>query len=113
MPHMSEPKRRRRRTRNAPAAISGDLVPAQTAAAPVPVTIDDHIEQKMAESHPIYGAFGHVFKEIGGVDALADWAQDEPGKFYAIFAKMVPQESGQNQINIQINAKLAPGALDT
>jgi hypothetical protein len=74
--------------------------------------IDRQVATRLAEAHPIYGAFGHVFREMGGVDRLQEWAEEEPGKFYAIFAKMVPREQGANQINIQINAKLAPGPLD-
>ena len=74
--------------------------------------IDTQVATRLAEAHPIYGVFGHVFKEMGGVDRLQEWAEEEPGKFYAIFAKMVPREQSANQINIQINAKLAPGPLD-
>jgi hypothetical protein len=74
--------------------------------------LDDQIVESMHQSHPIYGAFGQVFKDIGGIQALAEWAKDEPGKFYRLFANMVPRDPSANQINIQINAKLAPSPLD-
>ena len=108
MPTDETPKRRRRQR-----TPTAELIPAPTPTLPVVIdSLDDQIATRMAESHPIYGAFGHVFRTIGGVDRLAMWAEDEPGKFYAIFSKMVPQDAAQNQINIQINAKLAPGPLD-
>ena len=74
--------------------------------------LNQAIKENLEKHHPVHGAFGHVFEKIGGVDRMARWANDEPGKFYAIFARMAPQETSQNQINIQINAKLGPGPLD-
>jgi hypothetical protein len=112
---MTDPRRRRKR---APVveirADSQAVVPAPPKNGEIVPTdsIENQIATRMNEAHPIYGAFGHVFREMGGVDRLQEWAEDEPGKFYAIFAKMVPQDSTNNQINIQINAKLAPGPLD-
>lgn len=105
-------KKRRRRQRPSAQSLANIPEVLPPAAAPEPEELNQDIAESMAKSHPIYGAFGHAFNQIGGVDALADWAQEEPGKFYAIFSKMVPRDPAANQINIQINAKLGPGPLD-
>lgn len=71
------------------------------------------VVKAMREQHPIYGAFGMVFAEIGGVDGLADWAADNPTDFYRIFSRMVPADpAAATAINIQINNQLGPGPLD-
>ena len=105
---MTAPRRKRK---HLPAAV-------EPAATPVPAPprsaqdIDNAIVEQMSAGHPIYGAFAHAFEQSGGVDALTEWAEAEPAKFYAIFSRMVPKEDTTNQINIQINAQLAPTPLD-
>ena len=67
----------------------------------------------LTKQHPIYGAFGYAFEQLGGVDGLVDWAEDHPTDFYRIFSRMVPKEKGEgSQINIQINNQLGPTPLD-
>ena len=33
-----------------------------------------------------------VFSRIGGLSAMADWAKENPGEFYKIYARMLPVE---------------------
>jgi hypothetical protein len=108
---MTDRRRRKRPPSARPIATQPEEKPIEVLPA-AENSLDNAVAQKLNEAHPIYGAFGHVFREMGGVDRLQEWAETEPSKFYAIFAKMVPREQGSNQINIQINAKLAPGPLD-
>jgi hypothetical protein len=93
----------------------GELVPRETPfRPPTPKEQTALVVKTMAQQHPIYGAFGLVFEEIGGVEALADWAADNPTDFYRIFSRMVPQDAGTGgQINIQINNQLGPSPLDS
>lgn len=37
-------------------------------------------------------ALNAAFEGIGGVPQLITWAQTEPGEFYKLWAKMLPQE---------------------
>ena len=82
----------------------------------LPATPDQQtkaVVKAMREQHPIYGAFGMVFDKIGGVEGLAEWAEDNPTDFYRIFSRMVPADNtGSGQINIQINNQLGPSPLD-
>ncbi len=93
-------------------AKQGELVdPKATPATPAQQT--KAVVKAMQEQHPIYGAFGMVFEKIGGVDGLAEWAEDNPTDFFRIFSRMVPQDhAGSGQINIQINNQLGPSPLD-
>lgn len=95
------------------ASLNGELMPAS----PKRLTPQDRnelVSQKMTEQHPIYGAFAYAFEELGGVDALTDWAEQNPTDFYRIFSRMVPKESGgATTIAIQVNNQLGPTALDT
>ena len=101
-----------RRKRKIPPPSNGELMPPT----PKALTAQDRdslVVQNLSEQHPIYGAFGHAFKEIGGVEALTDWAEQNPTDFYRIFSRMVPKESGgATTIAIQVNANLGPTPLD-
>lgn len=37
-------------------------------------------------------AFRAAFDQIGGTDALAVWAEKNPGQFYQLFSKLIPTE---------------------
>lgn len=36
-------------------------------------------------------AFEFAFAELGGADGLADWARDNQGEFYRLFARLIPK----------------------
>ena len=94
----------------------GELVPTDDSPL-VPATPEQQtraVVKAMQQQHPIYGAFGMVFEQIGGVDGLAEWAEDNPTDFFRIFSRMVPVDhQGSGQINIQINNQLGPSPLDS
>lgn len=90
-----------------------DVVPRETTELATADSQTQAVVKAMREQHPIYGAFGMVFQEIGGVDGLAEWAADNPTDFYRIFSRMVPADpSSATAINIQINNQLGPTQLD-
>lgn len=51
----------------------------------------------------IKGAFVAAFDKLGGSDALAAWAQDNPTDFYKLASKLIPTElTGQVKTVIEI-----------
>jgi len=40
----------------------------------------------------IKGAFVEAFDKLGGADALARWAVDQPTEFYKLASKLIPTE---------------------
>lgn len=62
----------------------------------------------------VVNAFQNAFDMIGGVQRLALWANENPGKFYQLYAKLLPAttinlgDSGK----LIIEHRLAPTALD-
>jgi hypothetical protein len=59
-------------------------------------------------------AFQRAFVQIGGVQRLAIWANSNPDKFYALYARMAPASSVQigDNAQIQIVHALPPTPLD-
>lgn len=40
----------------------------------------------------VKAAFTAAFERCGGVDGLTRWAQEEPGEFYKLYARLIPTE---------------------
>lgn len=62
----------------------------------------------------VVNAFQRAFTMIGGVQRLALWANQNPDKFFPLYAKMMPSTSiqfGNNTVQ-QIFHALPPTALD-
>lgn len=62
----------------------------------------------------VVNAFQRAFTMIGGVQRLALWANQNPDKFYPLYAKLMPSTSiniGDNSV-VQIIHALAPTELD-
>lgn len=38
-------------------------------------------------------AFSHAFTKIGGANALAKWAKENPGPFYTLYARLIPVDA--------------------
>jgi hypothetical protein len=52
----------------------------------------------------VENAFNATFDLIGGVPRLAIWADQNPGEFFKLYAKMMPEAEKANQaLNAQIN----------
>jgi len=52
----------------------------------------------------VENAFNACFDLIGGVPRLALWADQNPGEFYKLYGKMMPEAEKANQaLNAQIN----------
>lgn len=62
----------------------------------------------------VVNAFANAFTMIGGVQRLALWANQNPDKFFPLYAKLMPSTSiniGDNA-SVQIVHAIAPTALD-
>ena len=62
----------------------------------------------------VVNAFQRAFTMIGGVQRLSLWANQNPDKFYPLYAKLMPSTSiniGDNSV-VQIIHALAPTELD-
>jgi hypothetical protein len=62
----------------------------------------------------VVGAFQTAFQLIGGVNRLTLWANENPDKFYATYAKLLPSSSFAfvETAERQIVHALPPGPLD-
>jgi len=79
-----------------------------------PLSLRERMRQQMTEQHPVHEAFLAAFENVGGIERLTGWAEDNYKDFVTIFARMAPTkgEGGSGRIQIQINNKLGPTALD-
>ncbi len=62
----------------------------------------------------VVNSFAHAFKMIGGVQRLALWANENPDKFFPLYAKLLPATTinfGDNAL-IQIVHAIPPTPLD-
>ena len=57
-------------------------------------------------------AVAQVFDKIGGIEKMAEWAEDNPTQFYQIYAKLIPTqvngagEDGEHLVEHGITIKL-------
>ena len=80
------------------------------------------LEEKMGGQHPFHGVLAEVFERIGGIEAMIDWAEDNPAMFYQMMAKAAPPPSqnrggsgdgGGTTVNVVLPQGLNPGPLDS
>lgn len=43
-------------------------------------------------THSMRQAYALAFEQVGGVDALADWARKHPHRFYPLASKLIPHD---------------------
>ena len=53
-----------------------------------------HIPRTISRKE-VVAAFHESFELIGGVPRLAQWASENPGDFYKLYAKLLPSQSSQ------------------
>ena len=99
--------------------VAGELVPRQVGSgrgldSPRNDDLRRRLKEQLEKQHAVHAVFGIAFEEVGGVERLIDWAEDNYDKFIAIFSKMAPTKegAGSGKIQIQINNRLGPGPLD-
>ena len=100
--------------------VTGELVQRKTGSghgldAPKNQALRAKVQKALAEQHPVHALFGTAFEEVGGIERLCEWAEDNYSDFIRIFSKMAPTSdkgSGSGKIQIQINNQLGPSALD-
>lgn len=99
--------------------VAGELVPRLKGTgrgldSPKNDDLRRRLREQLEKQHAVHAVFGIAFEEVGGVERLIDWAEDNYDKFIAIFSKMAPTKegAGSGKIQIQINNQLGPGPLD-
>ena len=100
--------------------VSGEVVPRKTGTgmgldAPKNQALRARVHKALTEQHPIHALFGTAFEEVGGIERLCEWAEDNYSDFIRIFSKMAPaaeKGTGKGKIQIQINNQLGPSSLD-
>jgi hypothetical protein len=77
------------------------------------------LRQKMAASHPFHEQMALAYDAIGGLQALQEWAEDNPTEFFKLMMKAAPPpqqgvKGGGRGASVIVNipAGLGPGALD-
>lgn len=102
-----------------PKTKEGELVPRKRGTgmgldAPKNAELREKLRKAMVEQHPMHAVFGTAFEEIGGIERLCEWAEENYGDFVRIFSKMAPAGGGHGsgKVQIQINNQLGPSALD-
>ena len=79
-----------------------------------PHPLRERRRHEVTEPPPGHEACLAAFGTVGGIERLTEWAEDNYKDFVTIFARMAPTkgEGGSGRIQIQINNKLGPTALD-
>ena len=77
------------------------------------------LRERMASQHPFHEQLADAYEKIGGVAALQEWAEDNPGEFFRMMMKASPPpmqtaKGGQGgmTLNLSLHPSLAPGPLD-
>jgi len=73
-----------------------------------------------AGSHPLFRMMGEALEELGGVDFIATWAEENPGDFMRLMVSTIPNQTqggprtqgAATNFNINLHPGLAPGPLD-
>lgn len=52
-----------------------------------------------------------VFKKLGGAEAMANWARDNPTHFYQLYAKLIPQDVHKT-VEHRVPTKITFNAID-
>ena len=60
----------------------------------------------------VVSAFMDAFDLIGGTPRLAMWADENPGEFFRLWAKLLPKDVPQRDTELIINHVLPRGNLD-
>ena len=71
-----------------------------------------------AEGSPMQQLLGRVLNELGGVDAVVDWAEENMNDFMRLLMAASPPPAGpqipgiQNNTHLHVHPALVPGPLD-
>lgn len=75
------------------------------------------LREKMAAQHPFHADMAEAYERMGGIEALQEWAEDNPGKFFELMMKAAPPpqqtpKGGGLSLTLALHPALAPGPLD-
>lgn len=87
--------------------MPNDLVKSESAEQVLAKYDGNSLPAAMATHHPIHGLFGAAFEEVGGHQALVQWARENYGDFIKIFAKMAPPANPDINIS-KMSISVAP-----
>ena len=75
------------------------------------------VRRALETEAPLHQMMGEVLEEVGGIDFLVNWAEDNPSAFVNILMKLAPpkavsQGPGSMHLHVDMPNGLTPGALD-
>lgn len=75
------------------------------------------LRDRMANQHPFHERLALVYEQMGGDQALLDWAVENPSRFYEMMMKASPPPQGAKgggglNLTLALHPALAPGPLD-
>ena len=75
------------------------------------------IQELREQGSPLQRLFGETLHELGGMDFLAEWAEDYPDQFVRLLIVVNPPTAPQGPssgptINLNLPAGCGPGPLD-
>jgi hypothetical protein len=73
------------------------------------------MQQQLGQVHPIHAQFLQAFEELGGIERMKEWADENYTDFMKIFSRMAPRpqtEINAGRIEIVVHSSLKPSALD-
>jgi len=80
---------------------------------------DVAIIEALREGGPMQKMLGGVFEELGGINFMTDWAEENPTEFVKLLMSQFPAVqhshaggSSSTNLNLVIHPALQPGPLD-
>lgn len=79
---------------------------------------DQTITERMELQHPLHAHFAQAYENLGGLQYLEDFAEENPGQFLTMFLRLapLPQQKGggstSGNVQVHIHPALAAGPLD-
>ena len=77
------------------------------------------LRDAFADASPLHQMFIDTLDELGGLDFMVGWAEENPNQFMEILIRLAPPVSsptgssaGGQVVNLNLHPGLAPGPLD-
>lgn len=85
----------------------------------LPALVEEQILEEFDKGSPFHRMLGHTLMELGGLDFVANWAEENPTQFMNMLMacstpppSAAPQQQRDTGIHIHMPPGLGPGPLD-
>jgi len=92
-----------------------DTTMSEIAASPPEGGVAEYLPKRELSRSDVVYAFQSCFDNIGGVSRMAVWAEDNPGEFFKLYARLLPSQASSvlgEKNEFIIKHVLPRGALD-